>query len=309
MTQAATADPVLIEVMIPTFNEMEHITEVVANARELGPVFVLDSCSKDGTQDLARQAGATVVEHPFVDYADQKNWGLANLPFRGQWILILDADERITPQLCREIQAKIRGNSAAAGYYINRVLLFMGRAVRHGGLYPSWNLRLFRRGAARYENRSVHEHVICDGPTEYLRGELLHIRRENIWQYLEKHIRYADMESSEWIKARTGQGGGAPSRSLFRDALRYRQWLRRKVWPRLPFRPLWRWAYMYIFRLGFLDGRAGWHLARLMACYEYMISLLYNEKLGRIREPELPAQQRAASRSSGPANNLDADAA
>jgi glycosyltransferase involved in cell wall biosynthesis len=269
----------LIEVMIPTLNEADHIVEAVTNARKLGPVFVLDSLSTDGTQELARQAGATVVEHPFVDYSSQKNWGLDHLPFGGEWVFILDADERITPELREEVLAKVSSRPRTNGYYINRKLLILGRDIQHGGLYPSWNLRLFRRGKARYENRSVHEHVMCTGRTDYMRQEMLHVRRESISHYLEKHIRYADMESDEWVKWKLGKSRNAPTGELFRDTLRWRQWVRRNIWPRLPARPLWRFIYMYFFRFAFLDGKAGWHLAELMACYEYMITLLYRDKL------------------------------
>src|SRR4029079_10273820 len=102
--------------------------------------------------------------------------------------------------LREEILRTAAASHGVDGYFINRLLIFMGKAIRHGGLYPSWNLRLFRRGRARYEERAVHEHMVCDGPTDYLRAEMLHIRRESISQYLEKHIRYADMESDEWVK-------------------------------------------------------------------------------------------------------------
>lgn len=283
----------LIEVMIPTLNEADHITEAVINALKVGPVFVLDSLSTDGTQELARKAGATVVEHAFVDYSTQKNWGLDHLPFRGEWIFILDADERITPELRGEVVRKLTGASRIDGYYINRSLLFMGRSIRHGGLYPSWNLRLFRRSTARYENRAVHEHVVCTGRTDYMHHEMLHIRRESISTYLEKHIRYADMESDEWIKWKRGHSRTAPTGELFKDALRVRQWVRRNIWPRLPARPLWRFGYMYFFRFGFLDGKPGWHLAELMACYEYMITLLYRDKLHRKDEPSTAATPEA----------------
>lgn len=271
-------DAPLVEVLIPTLNEAGHIAAAIANASQLGPVFVLDSLSSDGTQEIARAAGATVIEHPFTDYAAQKNWGLEHLPFRAPWVFILDADERLTPALCREVTEKIGGGDEV-GYYVNRQLIFMGRPVRHGGLYPAWNLRLFRRDCARYEERAVHEHVVCRGPTGFLRAEMLHIRREGMTRYLEKHIRYADLESDEWVKWRRGQSSGAPTGSLFRRQLRLRQWLRRRLWPRLPLRPLWRFIWMFVVRLGFLDGRAGWHLARLMASYEYMITLLYKEKM------------------------------
>ena len=270
----------LVEVLILTLNEARHIAETVANARSVGPVFVLDSHSTDGTQELARRAGATVVEHDFAGYGPQKNWALDNLPFQGSWVFILDADERITPAVADEVRAVAQGAGPAQGYYVNRLMIFMGQPIRHGGLYPSWNLRFFRRGACRYEERSVHEHMICRGPTQRLRHRLIHIRDEDMTRYIDKHIHYADLESDEWVRGRFGPRtapSGAP-----RDRVWYRRVLRRRLWPRVPLRPLCRFLYMYLFRLGFLDGRAGWHMAMLMASYEYMISLLYREKLSRL---------------------------
>lgn len=277
-----------VNILIPTFNEADHIAEAVVNARELGEVYVVDSFSTDGTQGIARSHGATVVEHPFVHFSQQKNWALDNMPFTAPWIFILDADERITPALRQEIQQRIK-NTSHDGFFVNRLLIFMGQSVRHGGLYPSWNLRLFRRGKARYEDRSVHEHMICNGSTGSLRAEMLHIRRESISFYLEKHIRYADMESDEWVKRKLGRGGGADPSQLFQSTLRYRQWLRREVWPRIPCRPILRFLYMFVFQRGFLDGVAGWHLAQLMASYEYMISLMYWDKLMQHQQSQLAA--------------------
>lgn len=276
-----------VDVVIATYNESAHIAQTVANARRLGDVYVLDSLSTDGTQRIARQAGATVVEHPFENYSRQKNWGLDNLPLTAEWVFILDADERITPALEEEVRRTIADPRSADGYFVNRVVIMMGRAIWHGGMFPSWNMRLFRRGKCRYEDRSVHEHMVCDGPTAYLRGLMLHIRRETIGEYIAKHIRYADMESDEWLKQRLGSDRSARAGSLFRDAGRFRLILRRDVWPRVPMQPLIRFVYMYLFRLGFLDGAAGWHLACLMASYEYMIKLLYRQKLQRAREGAL----------------------
>ncbi|MBL8746286.1 MAG: glycosyltransferase family 2 protein [Phycisphaerae bacterium] len=285
-------NPGKIDIFVPTLNEASHIAETVENARKVGEVFILDSFSTDGTQELARKAGAHVVEHKFESYSLQKNWGLDNLPFTGEWIFILDADERITPQLAEELERVVRDPEAASGYFVNRVVIFMGRPIWHGGLYPSWNLRFFKRGACRYEDRSVHEHMVCNGPTGYLRNLMLHIRRESIYDFLQKHVRYADMESDEWIKLKTGQDKAARAKNLFRDILRYRLWLRRDVWPILPLKPLIRFIYMYFFRLGVLDGRAGWHMACLMASYEYMITLLYKEKMLRLRESAGDTTQR-----------------
>ncbi len=281
-----------IDVLIPTLNEKMHIEEAVRNARTVGNVYVLDSFSTDGTQELARRAGAHVVEHAFVDYAKQKNWGLDNLPFTGRWIFILDADERITPQLRAELFRIAREDGPVNGYYVNRVVIYMGHAVRRGGLYPSWNLRFFRRGKARYEDRAVHEHMLCEGEAAYIPRplEMLHIRRESLFEWIRKHIRYADLESTEWIRLRKGERPGAEASRLFRDLLRYRWYLRREVWPRTPFRPLLRFLYMYVVRLGVLDGRAGLRLAALNACYEYMIGLLYREKLANLRAAQAKAE-------------------
>jgi glycosyltransferase involved in cell wall biosynthesis len=274
----------VIEVMIPTLNERSHIAETVRNASRLGRVFVLDSFSTDGTQDLARQAGAVVVEHRFENYSRQKNWGLDHLPFSGEWVFILDADERITPELSDELTRAASDPASCDGYFVNRIVIMMGRAIRFGGMLPSWNLRFFRRGACRYEDRSVHEHMMCEGRTGYMKHKMLHIRRESISEYLTKHIRYADMESDEWIKMRVGRDQAARAGRLFRDLPKYRLYLRRDVWPHLPFKPMLRFVYMYFIRLGFLDGSAGWHLASLMASYEYMIKLMYEEKLQRLRD-------------------------
>ena len=285
-----------VEIFIPTLNEAAVIKDTVQNALSLGPVFVLDSCSTDGTQQIARDAGATVIEQKFLGYARQKNWGLENLPFTGDWVFILDADERITPQLREEVLATIDDPNAADGFFVNRVVLFMGHAIRHGGLYPSWNLRFFKRGTCRYEDRSVHEHMVCDGPTDYLRQEMLHIRGESVHEWIRKHIRYADLESDEWVKLRFGQEAGASAGQLFRHTLRYRQYLRREIWPRTPLKPLLRFCYMYMLRLGVLDGQAGLHMATMMSVYEYMIELLYRDKLSRIATGAIPPP-----RPSGPA--------
>src|SRR5690606_33328520 len=133
-------------------------------------IFVVDSGSTDRTIEIAEQAGATVVHKAWSGYAAQKNWAIDNLPWESDWILILDADESVTPELRDEILRMLRQPAEAlpSGFYINRLLIFMGQKIRHCGYYPSWNLRLFRRGKARYEDRRVHEHMLVDGPTRHL---------------------------------------------------------------------------------------------------------------------------------------------
>ena len=263
--------------MIPTLNEADHIAEVVANALSLGPVLFSIPAAR-----MARGNSAPGRRHchraSVRELFGPEKLGAGQRSLSLEWVFILDADERITPRCETKSTRRCALRAKIVGYYVNRLPLFMGAEIRHGGMYPSWNLRLFRRGACRYENRSVHEHMICSGPTAYLSGEMLHIRRENLTRYLAKHIRYADMESDEWIKQRHGRSQ-APPRWTCSPAPGCAQWLRRNVLPILPGSPIWRVLFMYVLRLGFLDGRAGWRLARLMGCYEYMIVLMYEEKV------------------------------
>jgi glycosyltransferase involved in cell wall biosynthesis len=269
----------LIEVMIPTFNEEAQIKEVVENARQVGPVFVLDSQSKDRTRDLARDAGAQVFEHPFENFSKQKNWGLENIPFRGQWVLVMDADERVTPALAEELNQIAADPSAHLGYEVDQIVIFMGRRIRFGGVFPKRKLLFFRRGQARYEDRAVREGLIVPGRIGRCKSPMLHVRRETVHDFIAKHIKFADLESDQMIRSEFGQE--MPERLRPRasrgpgpgDAL-----------PRVPWRPIMRFLDMYILKLGFLDGRAGWHLASLMTTFEYMTLLLHREKRQKIEQ-------------------------
>ncbi|MCG3124365.1 MAG: hypothetical protein GIKADHBN_02828 [Phycisphaerales bacterium] len=262
-----------IEVLIPTLNEEGQIREVIANASQVGPVYVLDSLSKDRTREVAMECGAHVSEHPFENFSKQKNWGLDNLPFKGQWLLVMDADERITPALAEELRRIAADPSALSGYMIDEIVIFMGRRIRFGGVFPKRKLMFFRRGQARYQDRTVHEGVVCPGKIGRCRAPMLHVHRETVHEFITKHIKFADLESDQLIRAQHGAGTPERLRPLASrgpgpgDAL-----------PKIPWRPVMRFLDMYVLKLGFLDGRAGWHLASLMATYEYMTLLMYREK-------------------------------
>ncbi len=264
----------LIEVMIPTFNEEAQIREAVENARQVGPVFVLDSLSKDRTREIARECGAQVHEHAFENFSRQKNWGLENLPFKGKWILVMDADERVTPALAEELNRIAADPSAPSGYLLDQIVIFMGRRIRFGGIFPKRKLMFFRRGQARFEDRTVHEGVVCQGKVGRCHAPMLHVRRETVHEFITKHIKFADLESDQLIRAQLGEGTPERLRPLASrgpgpgDAL-----------PKVPWRPIMRFLDMFILKLGFLDGRAGWHLASLMSTYEYMTLLMYREKM------------------------------
>jgi hypothetical protein len=158
---------------------------------------------------------------------------------------------------------------------VNRFLIFLGKRIRHCGYYPSWNLRFFKRGRARYEERQVHEHMIVDGPVGYLRGHMEHNDRRGLEAYTAKHNRYSTLEAAEILRqsAAGANGAGALEARLFGDPLQRRRWIKRHVHPRLPARWLFRFIYMYVLRLGFLDGPTGLRFCLFISAYELLVSL------------------------------------
>ena len=261
--------------MIPTFNERQNLPHALASVMGwANRVFILDSGSTDGTQEYARSMGAEVVEHAWEGYARQKNWGLDNLPFESPWVFILDADEAITPQLRDEIAricAKPIHEVEQAGFYVNRYFVFMGKRIRHCGYFPSWNLRLFKRGAARYEERAVHEHMILNGPDGHLRGLMSHDDHRGLEYYAAKHNRYSTLEAATLYQS--DKNGPGVEGSLWGNAIQRRRYLRTRIYPRLPAKWLWRFIWMYFIRLGILDGLVGLRFCLFISSHELLTSL------------------------------------
>jgi glycosyltransferase involved in cell wall biosynthesis len=274
-----------IDVLIVTRDEEANLPHALASvAGWTRRVFVVDSGSTDNTEQIARDAGAEFVHHEWPGYARQKNWALDNLAFEAPWVLILDADELVLPELRDEL-LRIAGRQPdqvpISGYFVNRYTIFLGRRIRHCGYYPIWNLRFFKRGQARYEDRRVHEHMMVNGPTAYLRGHIEHWDRRGIEHMVAKHNWYSSLEAEEATDPKLPAQkdvGPAP----FGNPIARRRWIKRAIVPLLPMRWLWRFFYMYFMRLGILDGVAGLHLSLFMACYQFMIDL----KIKEVRYPE-----------------------
>jgi glycosyltransferase involved in cell wall biosynthesis len=268
-----------IQVMIPTFNEEINLPHALRSIAEWADrIFVVDSESTDRTREIAREMGAEVVIQKWLGYAKQKNWALDNLPLDSDWVFILDADEAITPELRDEmlaIAAKPADSVPEAGFYVNRLTKFMGSPIRHAGFFPSYNLRLFKRGRARYEQRDVHEHMLVDGPTARLKQYMLHEDRRGLEHFIAKHNRYSTLESRELVRDQKRERGEVAER--LERGIAIRRWLKRNVLPRLPLSGLWRFLYMYFFRLGILDGAAGLRFCLLLSTYDFFISLKLTE--------------------------------
>jgi glycosyltransferase involved in cell wall biosynthesis len=270
-----------IEVIIATLNEEKNLPHALGSVVDWADsVYVVDCGSDDATVAIAAGMGAQVVTHAWLGYAAQKQWALENLPLRSDWVFMLDADERVLPGLRDELLAISRqpvGHVPEAGYYVNRYLVFLGTRIRHCGYYPSWNLRFFKAGCGRYEDRAVHEHVIIDGPVGYLRECMEHLDRRGLEEYIAKHNRYSSLEALETFRLLSGLSSGELAPRLFGSPVERRRWIKRYIYPHLPAKGFCRFMFMYFIRLGFLDGRAGIRLCGLIAAYEMQIGLKLEE--------------------------------
>ena len=269
------ANKAAVSVVVPVKNESANLAACLERLQWADEIFVVDSQSEDGTADIAQRMGAHVVQFHFNGvFPKKKNWALENLPLRNEWVLIVDADEHIPPGLADEIAAAV-GRKDVDGYFINRRFLFLGRWIKHCGYYPSWNLRLFRHAKGRYEriecpeaacgDNEVHEHVVLQGRTEYLKNDMLHYAYPSIRVWVEKHNRYSEWEArvlQRFLESR-------PEDRLIGAKLYVRRCLKR-LYLHLPFRFVFRFFYAYFLQLGFLDGKPGFVFCGLIAFYDFL---------------------------------------
>ncbi|NPV09230.1 MAG: glycosyltransferase family 2 protein [Anaerolineae bacterium] len=181
-----------IEAVVLTSNERANLPDCLRSLLWADAIMVFDSGSWDGTQDIARDLGARVVEHPFEDFASQRSAALEAA--KGDWVFFVDADERCPPELAAEIRRAVEG--APAGWWVPRDNYLFGRLTRYAGWYPDYQLRLLRRGRARYDpRRPVHETVLLDGEQAWLKHSLVHYNYASVWQFMAKQGRYAHLEA------------------------------------------------------------------------------------------------------------------
>lgn len=243
--QSATRTPRLSAVVI-TLNEEDRIRDCLAGVAWADEIVVVDAGSDDKTVAIAREFTDHVVVRPWEGFAAQKNFAIERA--RGEWILSLDADEQVEPALRAEIAGVLANPGAFAGFRLARRNMMWGRWIRHGRLYPDWQLRLFRRGRGRFVERAVHESVSVDGPVGRLATPLLHHSYRDVSDFLRRADRYSTLAAEEW--ARTGGGRFHPMQ--------------------LVTAPLGRFLSMYVLHRGFLDGWRGFLLAVLYAYYVFV---------------------------------------
>jgi len=240
-------------------------------------VVVFDSFSTDQTVEIARAAGARVLQRRFDNYGAQREAARGQGQFKYPWLLVLDADEEPDTELVAELQTIAAAETQHAGYRMRRKDYFLGKWIKHSTLYPTWFVRFFRHDRVRYESRSVHEYPSVEGTVGELQGHLLHHSfNKGLADWWAKHIRYSLFEAQESLKTLRTKGWDWAGLFSFGDPVRRRRALK-AFSMRLPFRPLLRFLYMYLMRLGILDGWAGLTYCRLLSMYEYMIVLHMQE--------------------------------
>lgn len=278
-----------VSVLICTKNEERNLAACLESVAWSDDIVVLDSFSDDDTVQIAERLGAKVVQRPFDSFSVHKNWALEHLDFTHDWILIVDADERVPPALAQEIAAAVAHPGEICGYYVSRQNFFCGKWIRHGGWFPDYNLRLLKGGRGRYESRLVHEHVLLDGPAGYLKTPLVHHDYKGLERYFDRHNVYSSLEAVEAARSRRGQERAQNlSVPLWAKGPARRRFLKNLAYRYLPARSLVKFIWMYLLRLGFLDGRFGFRYCLLHTFYEYQVSL----KLEELKDPNSPISEK-----------------
>jgi len=234
-----------LSVTIIAWNEEERLRACLESVAWAEEILVIDAESTDKTVQVAREFTDKIWVRPWPGFAEQKNFALDQATC--EWVLSLDADERVTPELRERISRIVRANGPGDGYSIPRKNIFWGAWVRHGGLYPDYQLRLFRRAAGRFVDSAVHESVVVEGHVERLAEPLLHHSYRGLDDFVARSNRYSALAARD-IVARGGRAGVLD----------------------LALRPLGRFLSMYVARGGFLDGWRGFVLAVLYANYVFL---------------------------------------
>jgi len=291
---------VAITVVVLTLNEERNLAACLESvAGWAADMFVVDSGSTDGTAAIADRFGARLVSHAFDTHAMQWAWALGTLPIRTEWILALDADQRVTPELQQAIVAHLASPGAITGCYMARRQVFRGRWIKHGGYYPKYLLKLFRRDAVELRDGDlVDHHFHVSGALKKLRGDLIEDNRKEaaIFDWIAKHNAYARLQAQEDVsRASRGRGEGRWFGSPDERTTRLKM-----LWARLPLyvRPTLYFIYRYILRFGFLDGKEGFVFHVLQAFwYRTLVDINIDELRADERQQIAAAQAEVSHRS------------
>ena len=249
-----------LTIIILTYNEEHNIEACLRSVAEIaGEILIVDSYSSDATLDIARCYTTAIYQHRFDNYSRQRNWALETLPLANEWLLQLDADHRVTPELAQEL-TQLFGKGIPAhldGFLLRRRVIFLGQWIRFGGVYATYHAILFRRGRGFCEHRRYDQHFVISGPTAVLANPILDIG-DDLTRFTARHNRWATQEAAEYLSAAARNSDTTIRPNLCGNRIEQRRFWR-QLYYRFPlfFRAMVYFGYRYCWRLGFLDGRAG----------------------------------------------------
>ncbi len=295
----------MISVLILTKNEERDLAGCLRSVEWSDDVHVYDSGSTDGTARIAAKAGAhflvrsgDATEMFGGDEAEHKNWALVNLPFKHKWVLHLDADERVTPDLAASMQRAVRNAGDKVAFRVRRRDFWGQRWLKHVQA-SAYYIRLFRPEKMRYE-RLVNPLSIANGPVEELDGFLDHYPfSKGMTHWLSRHNAYSSLEAEQVVRNRNGRRQFNCWAALFALDRNERRFHQKELFYRMPARPLVKFLFLYLVKSGFLDGRAGFRYAVLQSFYEYMIVLKTKELAAKAKTPASQMQHGAAAENAG----------
>ncbi|MGB3655137.1 MAG: glycosyltransferase family 2 protein [Rivularia sp. (in: cyanobacteria)] len=262
----------MITIYILTYNEELDIAACIESAMVSDDIIVVDSISSDRTVEIANKYPVRVVEHAFESHGKQRTWMLENISPKYDWVYILEADERMTPELFAECVEATK-NPDYIGYYAAERVMFLNTWIRRSTQYPRYQLRLFRHGKVWFTDYGHTEREVCEGNTSLLKETYPHYTcGKGLSRWIEKHNRYSTDEAKETLH-QLEQGSVNWRDLIFGKTEIERRRALKDLSLRLPGRPLVRFFYMYFILGGFLDGRAGFAWCTLQAFYEYLIVL------------------------------------
>ncbi|MHB1593654.1 MAG: glycosyltransferase family 2 protein [Streptosporangiaceae bacterium] len=273
-----------LSVVVLAANEEPNIRRCLASVAWADQTVVVDSGSTDDTMPIARSLGAQVVEQPWLGFAAQREFALRLPQLRHDWVYFVDADEWVSPQLATEIAARLR-DPECAGFAHRLRLVFQGTWIRHCGWYPgSWVVRLVDRRCTKYDGSLVGERACVDGPVRRLRNDIVDDDLKGFALWLHKHVRYAELEAHRRGAPASLRGRLRALRSRADTRPLARALLKDVVFPSVPAKPAALFAYMYVVRLGVLDGRAGLRFCFFHAWFEAAVSSLQSDPAMTTRE-------------------------
>ncbi|MEM0982043.1 MAG: glycosyltransferase family 2 protein [Cyanobacteria bacterium P01_H01_bin.58] len=266
----------MFSIYILTYNEERDIAACIESAMLSDDVIVVDSLSRDHTVEIASEYPVRVAEHAFESHGKQRTWMLENIPAKHDWAYILEADERMTPELFQECLDTIQ-QPEHVGYYVAERVMFMDRWIKHSTQYPRYQLRLLQLGKVWFTDYGHTEREVCEGSTGFLQETYPHYTcGKGLSRWIEKHNRYSTDEAQETI--RQLENGQVNWQQIFFGGTEVqRRHALKNLSLRLPLRPVVRWLYMYFILGGWRDGEAGFAWCTLQAFYEYLIVLKVKE--------------------------------